>query len=118
MRLRDDPSACIRPCVYGPLEGEAMAKYGPSLTLDRVYFTCPVHGGHCLIGVAFTRGAPFEFKVKLSDKRTTKVWQATGEFPDSFTLTPSIHVHDTLASVEGGESKTHYHGHLSNGEAK
>lgn len=118
MKLRDDPHAEIRPCSY-LLEGEAFRQYGPTLAVERVYFTCPVHGPPCLLSVAFHRGEPFEFKARIDDKTTTKVWKATGEFPDSFTLEPSVHVHAyDLVGITNGEAKTHWHGHVWSGEPK
>ena len=92
MRLRDDPLA--------ELKGVA-DEHG---RFDALRFTCPLDG--CLILVRFTRDRPF---FKLDED--TGVWHADGEFPDTFTLTPSVDV----KQFKGGPS--HWHGHVTNGVA-
>ena len=95
MRLRDDPLAHVQ----GVVEPDGQR-------FDSLRFTCPAHGVTCLILVRFTRDRPF---FKLNDD--VNVWHADGEFPDTFTLTPSVHVQDGPK----GARTTHWHGCVTNG---
>lgn len=92
MRLRDDPLAFVK---------GVRDEHG---SYQALHFTCPKDG--CLILVRFTRDKPFH---KL-DKHTG-VWEASGEFPDTFTLTPSVDV------LEHEDGPSHWHGHVTNGVA-
>lgn len=53
----------------------------------------------------------------ISNKGVVKVWQMAGQFPDSFSVSPSIHL--TLEDKNGNVVGTRcWHGFVTNGEAK
>jgi len=90
VRLRDDPSAHLTHDENG---------------LDVVVFSCPACDGDCIYA-RFVRDRP-----AYERDADTFVWHAEGEFPDTLTLTPSVHAKES----RGGP--THWHGHVTNGVA-
>lgn len=90
MQLRDDPMAEIRTWT------------DPERSHEVLLFTCPRDG--CTLAVRFTRD---QEPHALDDDRF--VWRASGLFPDTFTLTPSVDVKE----CKGGPS--HWHGHVTGG---
>ena len=87
MRLRDDPNAHIT-----HEDG-----------FEAVVFTCPAGDGDCIMA-RFVRDRP-AFRIN----EDVFVWHAEGEFPDTLTLTPSVH------ALNGKGGPTHWHGFLTNG---
>lgn len=77
-----------------------------SLADGVVIFDCPHPGCDHQVRVCVSAGPSFEL--------TVKIWQASGEFPDTLTLTPSIDIveKDEKGKVIGTRC---WHGHVTNG---
>lgn len=124
MKLRDDPGAKIGANEY-QLHGADFERFkntefarragcgdpATSIAVDALVFTCPADG--CMLRVPFTRGPAFELRDHTGGDEPVHIWQATGEFPDTLSLSPSVHVKDGPKDAQ----TTHWHGRITNGEA-
>lgn len=92
--LRDDPEASIERSPDG---------------YSMLAFSCPVDG--CYVCIAITWG-----DVAAAEKARGRgpVWKASGEFPDTLTLEPSVHIQTS----ENGKRVSHWHGWLRDGVAE
>lgn len=87
----------------------------------QLHFDCPHPGCHHRIVIQVSDQPYHEYPLNPEavepPPTIIKVWQASGEFPDSLTITPSI---DIVEVNEKGEKiKTAcWHGHIINGEIK
>ena len=96
-----------------------------SLADGVVIFDCPHPGCDHQVRVCVSAG-PYHERPKTADEMkfftpgdpsfelTVKIWQASGEFPDTLTLTPSIDIveKDEKGKVIGTRC---WHGHVTNG---
>lgn len=99
MRLADDPNAELRRvCACGD------HGHGHPESFDALLFTCPAGDGDVVL-VRFVRDRD---AFRLDEK--TFVWRATGDFPNTISLHPSVHVLE-------GNGATHWHGFVRDGAA-
>lgn len=82
----------------------------------KLYLDCPFPAcerGHRVCVMVSSK--PYHERPSEHDpKRVVKVWQASGEFPDTLTLTPSV---DLIEADENGKKirTLCWHGHITNG---
>jgi hypothetical protein len=87
------------------------------LWFDCPFPACQQRGAHrvavAVSAAAFHEREPRPNELGIIDRKTgkVKVWQASGEFPDSVTLQPSVNIVD-----DAGKTLC-WHGHITNGEA-
>ena len=82
-----------------------------------IYFDCPVCRDRHQVRVVVSE-QPYHERDPVAPhehtERKVKVWQASGHFPDAFTLTPSVNI---VKKDEAGTEVTDcWHGHITNGE--
>lgn len=99
MRLRD-----LEPTLHGTVDDGV------------VWFLCPHPGCDHHVRICIS-AAPFHERPPREEGRAKpeKVWQASGEFPDSLTLQPSVDIIE--ADEQGNKIRTLcWHGFVTNGE--
>lgn len=85
-----------------------------------LYFDCPFQGCSHSIRVAVS-SKPFHERAPRAGEYAgkngqIKVWQASGVFPETLTIQPSIDIIE--ADEQGNKIRTLcWHGHITNGEA-
>lgn len=91
-----------------------------------LHFDCPACAGAHQVGVRISSASfhtrpprPGGANGEYPDRDgLVKVWQASGDFPDSLTLTPSINIvrpiRDDAGTITGWETDC-WHGHVTNG---
>jgi hypothetical protein len=76
---------------------------------------CPHPGCSHRLVLRLTAGAPHWVQRPESPGRKEYVWQASGSFPDSLSLQPSVDVIE--ADAQGNKIRTLcWHGHITNGD--
>jgi hypothetical protein len=98
MRLRD-----LNPTLVGAVDR------------GKLYFDCPHPGCTHTICVLISSAPYHERPSDHPGQKPSKVWQASGVFPDTLTLAPSI---DLTEEDENGKKirTVCWHGHIRNGE--
>lgn len=85
-----------------------------SVERGKLYFDCPHPGCAHTVCVLISKQPYHEEPSEHPDQKPVKIWQASGEFPDSLTLSPSI----DLVEVDEAGNKIRticWHGHIQNG---
>lgn len=92
-----------------------------SLQDGRLYFDCPfpacqAKGPHRVVvtvsAAPYHERDPRTNEAQFADRKSgkVKVWQAAGEYPQTVTLSPSVHL------VDDNGQTTCWHGFITNGE--
>jgi hypothetical protein len=80
-----------------------------------VWLDCPHPGCEHRLALRVTTGAPHWIQRPESPGRKEYVWQASGSFPETLTLAPSVDVIE--ADAQGNKIRTRcWHGFITNGE--
>lgn len=85
-----------------------------SVSEGKIYFDCPFPGCEHMVSVMIS-AQPFHERPSQHDgQRPVKYWQASGSFPESLTLSPSI---DLVEVNEKGQKirTLCWHGHIKDG---